>query len=449
MFEKGGFDVIIGNPPYVFGGNNGINSESKEFFKSNYVTGQGKVNLFTLFIEKSYVIMKEKGEFSFIIPNTFLRVTSYDDSRRFFIDNFEFRELADLGNDIFAGAVTSAIILIAKKQFPTNEKNVKIIKEIGNFNHTLLPINNIKSNNYIISTNTDFESQTVLNKMKKNSIDLIELSKEMIFGVVISKNIDELVFNYKEINMKPFLEGKDISSYLIKENNKFLKYIPEKLHRARTPEVFEVPEKLLVQRITGGKKPLKVAYDNQQHYNKESINNIILKSNIDYSHKFILTLLNSTLINWFYNKSFTNNSTLTVNISKEYLSQIPIAKINPLDQKEFESRADIMINRNIELNEVSTKLLRTLQRKFELESLPKKLESWYELTFAEFVKELSKKKIKLSLLEEAEWEDYFLKEQQKALALKQQITTTDQEIDKMVYELYGLTDEEIEIVENS
>ena len=102
-----------------------------------------------------------------------------------------------------------------------------------------------------------------------------------------------------------------------------------------------------------------------------------------------------------------------------------------------------------ELQEQSSKFQRTLQRKFEGLEINKKLESWYELTFAEFVKELGKKKIKLSLSEEAEWEDYFLQEQQKAIALKQQITTTDQEIDKMVYELYGLTDEEISIVENS
>jgi len=71
------------------------------------------------------------------------------------------------------------------------------------------------------------------------------------------------------------------------------------------------------------------------------------------------------------------------------------------------------------------------------------------LTYAEFVKELAKKKIKLSLSQEAEWEDYFSAEQQKAVALKTKIDQTDKEIDQMVYELYGLTEEEIKIVEAS
>ena len=64
------------------------------------------------------------------------------------------------------------------------------------------------------------------------------------------------------------------------------------------------------------------------------------------------------------------------------------------------------------------KLQRTLQRKFEIETLPKKLQDWYLLSFSDFTKELKKKKIKLSLSEEAEWEDYFLQEQQKVLELK-------------------------------
>ncbi len=449
IFAKGGFDVVIGNPPYVFGGNNGISNESKLYFKNKFITGQGKINLFTLFIEKSHKILKNNGEFAFIIPNTFLRVTSYDESRQFFVTNFQFRELADIGNDVFAGAVTSAIILIATKQKPDFSNYLKIIHEIGGNQFNLYPLESIAKNNYIISSTTDNKSQNIINKLKIDSFELIEISKEMIFGVVISKNLDELVFNFHEKEMKPFLEGKDISAYVIRNSNKFLKYIPEKLHRARTPKIFEVKEKLLVQRITGGKKPLKVAYDNSQYYNKESINNIILDENSNFEVKYILALLNSILINWFYNKTFTNDSTLTVNISKEYLSQIPIKKISLKQQQPFVEKADQMLSLNKELQEISEKFQRNLQREFSLETLSKKLQNWYELSFADFLKELAKAKINLSLSQKAEWEDYFLAEQKRALDCQSKVHTTDKEIDQMVYELYGLTEEEIEIVEKS
>jgi hypothetical protein len=69
------------------------------------------------------------------------------------------------------------------------------------------------------------------------------------------------------------------------------------------------------------------------------------------------------------------------------------------------------------------------------------------MSYAGFIKELSKKKIKLSLAQEAEWEEYFVQESQKAQALKAAIGATDKAIDRLVYALYGLTEEEIKIVE--
>ncbi len=115
----------------------------------------------------------------------------------------------------------------------------------------------------------------------------------------------------------------------------------------------------------------------------------------------------------------------------------------------FTEKANQILSLNKDLQEIVSKFQRTLQRKFNFDSLPKKLENWYELSFADFVKELAKKKVKLSLSEEAEWEGYFLQEQQKAVAIKNEIVATDKAIDKMVYELYGLSEEEISIVENS
>jgi hypothetical protein len=108
-----------------------------------------------------------------------------------------------------------------------------------------------------------------------------------------------------------------------------------------------------------------------------------------------------------------------------------------------------MISLNKELMEVSLKLQKSLLRKFNIEDLSKKLQNWYLLSYPEFIKELAKKKIKLSLSDEAEWETYFTTEAKKALDLKAQIDKTDKEIDQMVYKLYDLTDEEIKIVEQA
>jgi hypothetical protein len=203
----------------------------------------------------------------------------------------------------------------------------------------------------------------------------------------------------------------------------------------------------MVQRITGGSRPLKVAYDNAKLYNKESINNIILKDGSKFNAKFILLLLNSKLINWFYNNQFTNESTLTVNISKEYLSKIPVKQ--PSDQQLFITKADIMLSKNKELHTLKQSLLQLLTAKHGGLAVSKKLADWPSLSFKDFLKELEKAKVKLSLPEQSEWMQYFEAEKAKAAALQTLISQTDKEIDEMVYTLYGLTEEEIKIVEGT
>jgi type I restriction-modification system DNA methylase subunit len=445
IFKKGGFDVVIGNPPYVFGGNEGISQNEKTHFKDQYQTGKGKVNLFTLFIEKSFYLLKDKGAFSFIIPNTFLRVTSYDDSRRFFLSRFELTELADLGKDVFEGAVTTATILIALKNIPNDSSTTRIIKDFSG-ESSIAKLFDFKNAGHIITTNTNEGEIKIIQKLKRNP-SLGDYCKEMIFGVVITKNKDEIVSEEAKEGYKPFLEGKDISSYLIKPIHQYLNYKPELLHRARTKEVFEVSEKILIQRITGGDRPLKAAYDNQQYYNKESINNIILNESSGIKTKFILTLLNSKLINWFYTNQFTNKSELTVNLSKEYLSQIPLSI--PKDQLPFMTKADIMLAKTKELQELKQHLLQLLQSNFPSVQVNKKLEQWPSLYYADFLKELSKQRIKSALPQQAEWMNYFEEQKTKANAIKTMIEATDKEIDRMVYELYDLTEEEIKIVEGA
>jgi hypothetical protein len=163
-----------------------------------------------------------------------------------------------------------------------------------------------------------------------------------------------------------------------------------------------------------------------------------------------MTILNSNLITWIF-RNFINpeQGKAMAQVKRGHLIELPITNIDKINQQPFIEKADLMLSLNKELQDVSSKFQRTLQRKFELTDLPKKLQDWYLLSYGEFIKELGKKKIKLSLSQEAEWEDYFSEEQQKALALKQQIDTTDKEIDQMVYALYGLTEEEIAIVEKS
>jgi uncharacterized coiled-coil DUF342 family protein len=108
-----------------------------------------------------------------------------------------------------------------------------------------------------------------------------------------------------------------------------------------------------------------------------------------------------------------------------------------------------MLDKNKKLQEKINKFIKRLNSSFEIEKLSKKLESFYNLEFSEFIKELKKKKVELSLKDQDEWEDYFDSYKKEILELKSEIDSCDKEIDEMVFELYGLDEGERGVVLNS
>jgi hypothetical protein len=170
----------------------------------------------------------------------------------------------------------------------------------------------------------------------------------------------------------------------------------------------------------------------------------IESSSEEMSLGFLLCVINSNLINYYFSNSF-----IDYNIKPKYLEQIPIVEINKESQLPFIAKADIMLAKNKESQELKQQLLQLLQSNFPEMQLSKKLEQWPSLSFAELLKELGKQKIKPTLPQQSEWMNYFDQQKAKALALQTIIDTTDAAIDAMVYALYGLTEEEIKIVEGN
>jgi hypothetical protein len=170
---------------------------------------------------------------------------------------------------------------------------------------------------------------------------------------------------------------------------------------------------------------------------------------IPTNSKALLAILNSNLVWYFLTSICVVRSGGYIEVKPQYFEQIPIPDIEINLEYPLAAKAESNIKSTKVLQDVSQKFQRTLERKYALTELTKKLQDWYLLSYAEFIKELEKKKIKLSLSEEAEWETYFSIEAKKALELKTHIEKTDKEIDQMVYALYELTEDEIKVVEAS
>ena len=240
------------------------------------------------------------------------------------------------------------------------------------------------------------------------------------------------------------VRGKHVFPFILKWENEYVSY-GSWLAEPRNPKFFTGP-RIFIRQIPG-KEKLYCAYTEDDYIVDQSAYIIKPKSDDVENFRSLECILNSKLIFWYYRNQNNEFDTLFPKIKSGEIKVLPIRSVT-LD-KNLAEQADLMLSLNQQLQELTSKFIRTLQRKFEIDKLSKKLENWHELTYAEFIKELAKKKIKMSLGEESEWEAYFLAEQTKAQQLMLQIEHTDSEIDQMVYKLYDLTDDEIAIIEAS
>ena len=164
--------------------------------------------------------------------------------------------------------------------------------------------------------------------------------------------------------------------------------------------------------------------------------------------KYLLALLNSTLYTYVVQQKMITNEQAFPQILMTDLENLRIPII-PIDQQQpFIALADKMLTLSGDLQQKVSRFLRRIRETYNLEKTTATLETFYTLSFSDFVKELGKQKVKLTLVQKGELEDYFNAYQAECQSLKTAIATTDREIDQMVYALYGLTDEEVKVMEN-
>lgn len=444
IFANGGFDIVVGNPPYVSA--EYISEIDKTFYEKNYYSAYGRQNLYIIFYEKAINLLKENGNLGFITPYTILKNMYYKEIREYILKNTSILEIIDFkGITVFQDAGVDSIILLLKKE-KRIEYDIKYINNIKAFETQVYDINLFKSSQ--ITEKDDLSIQFSKNEKLLNKIlghkDNLKLKEIIDFkqGIITGGNKNFLV-SEKLANCEKVLTGTDFNRYKLFDSNQYIIYDIEKLHRPRKREIFESKEKILLRQT--GAFPI-CMLDTNQYFTLDTVHNGILKQE-NFNIKYILSLLNSKFIKFIYENLINESGKIFAQVKIIYIDELPIKNIPLEKQQPFIEKADKMLFLNKELQDLSQKFQRMLLRKFDLEKLSTKLQEWYLLDFSDFIKELKRLKIKLSLSQESEWEEYFLEEKSKAIAVDSEIKNTDKEIDSMVYKLYDLTDEEIKIIE--
>lgn len=459
IFAKGGFDVVIGNPPYGAK----VSKMDMNHFIEKYRHG-GLNNVFSdtyvsFYIVGLSVLLKNNGILGFIAPNTWRLVGNGVEFRKFLTNtNFSILKIIQHTEKVFADATVDVDTLIIQNIKDNSKTNIIVGNLNANFfEHEILQ-STLNNQEYINLSLTDFiyelkykiESNSLKAKQLfdiKNGVKPYEVGKgkpAQTKEILLSKPFTSEV--KVDESFTPLIGGSSFNKYqLLWSNDYWIKY-GEWLAAPRSKDIFDAKEKLIF-RQTSDK--ILGMYITDGFVMRNNTHILLTKNANNIDLKYALSLFNSKLINYYYQLINPEKGEALAEVKAFHLENLPLKKIDPESQIPFISKANLMLTLNKDLLTKSQKFQRTIQRKFDLEDLPKKLQDWYNLSYSEFIKELAKKKIKLSLSDEAEWEDYFTQESKKALDLKAQIDATDKAIDDMVYGLYGLTNEEIATVENN
>lgn len=448
--EKGGFDVIVGNPPYGVS----FNEIEKKYLQSKY----GNIpdfEIYIFFIELyRFLLKKDGGYLSYIFPNTFLSNLFGKEYRKNLISVNTITNITDLSCDTtFEDASVRSCIFTfrKKKEHYTTRFNTIVDKNIVN-KFTIsknIMLKNIE--NLLSLFHQSAKEKKIIKKLllSKKINEFCEVSQGLIpydkYRGHDENTIKNRIWNStycKDSTYRKELKGEDIRRYFLLWNgNTWISY-GNWLAAPREQKYFVNP-RILVREITSNR--LNAVYTEEEYYNTPSIINII-SSKINL--KLLLGIVNSNLIGWYHNKTSPKaQKGLFPKILVNDIRNIPVSIGNVKKQKTIIDLVDVMLTKNKELQEISDKFYNLLTGDFKDIKINASLANWYDLEWIGFTDVLKKQKIHLTGTLKDDWYDRFNRLSQQAKTIKLTLDTTDKQIDSMVYELYDLTNDEIKVIE--
>jgi type I restriction-modification system DNA methylase subunit len=405
IVATGGFDAVIGNPPYGAE----LSFEPKNYIAKYFQTTQYKFDSFAFFIEKGINLLARKGLLGYIVPNTWLDTKTFSRLRKFILKNCDVQQVVNLGHGVFQAQIDTALLFVKK------ERNNKSVVQVIDASNSKEEENRIQSpyriftipqdlwerdNEFRFNVYTDPKESRLFQKVSRSSIQLGEITESS--QGLIPYNTRELssknpyISNQKSgINWKPFLDrGACISRYSLEWNGLYINY-GKWLYTPNQPKYYE-NEKILIQRHRNPslQRRIVATFDKDRYYFKDNLCCLISVNDCHYDLRYILGIINSALLNTFYKKNFTE-----VSLNPIYLRQLPIHAINFSDPAE---------------KALHDKMVALVERMLDLH---KQKQAAKSDTTSERV--------------------------------EREINVMDEKIDALVYELYGLTKEEIKIAEGT
>jgi len=403
-----GFDVLIGNPPY--GGV--ISPSEQQYFLNHYVKQDTQKDLYLLFMEKYQFLLKSNALLGIIISNTWLQSVTYRKIRQYLTNSYRWLRILHLPEKVFKAVVDTHVLIFQKATLKPKKSNIFIIDifSSGKLSKShQLSQREIPRDGNPINVVAPSAYQHLFRKIKKSSVNLEQVCNVYNGVKPFEKgkgNPAQTEQTMKEkpfvksgpqpsANWSPLLRGSLISKYQILWNqNHWILYGPW-LAAPRDPRIFQASSKIMVRQTADSI----IATLVESGFIARNNIHILLSKDPDYNLRYILGLMNSSLMDFSYSFMNPEKGEALAEVKKRHVEELPIHTIdfnNPNDKAKHD------------------RMVKLVERMLDLHK---------KLAAAKVPAEKTR--------------------------IQRQINTTDNQIDKLVYQLYNLTPEEIAIIEQS
>ena len=426
----GGFDIIIGNPPYGAK----LTEEERNYLKKKF--SSGTTDTASLFMEQAKNLLSKDGCHGFIIPKTFLYNSNWSATRKKFLDGII--GLIDCGKPWKDVKYEMAIYIYkpnSSESFYMNGTRQKSLLFYDN------KIEKTCLNKFgIILTGINPKEVELGNKM---------LNSEKLDDNVISnvRGINRKGVTEKRIGNR-VLNGKQIQRFYTNGEEGFIENKHIKSNNARVKKDSILAQNLVahIQNPTDHLKITATIPLEQDFVILEKVNQItIIKNKI--SPYFVLGLLNSKLINWYVYRFLVSKAIRTIGFDRPITERIPFIAKN---QSSIETIVKKLLKLYPKFVEKKDNFVVHLRAEYKLKKITEKIGKFYELDGMKIFDEIKKCDGKSkSASEQGEWFKYFKKEKDETQNQLLIIKNLESELNQEVYKIFDLTEDEIESVETT
>ncbi len=343
IMRAGGFDAIVGNPPYGAQ----FSDAEKIYIREKFESYRYKYDSYIYFIERALELLKSGGYVSFITPEVWLKLENSEPLRRFIFGRAAFERLKVCGENVFAQAVVNTIVFVLRAGEQASKIEVEKENEKWIIPSEVWRESNILAIDYRLKPGI----YTVVRKIKNHSSALSNYG-EAIQGITAYdkyRGQDPALIKRRGYHFDhehddtcgKWLAGMDVSRYMLNWSGEWLSYGPW-LGAPRDPRFFDGP-RLLFREIPGERKRIQATIADETFYHGHSVTPFKMKDSVKVDLRYLLGIANSKLVSWHGGLTLSNfGKDIFPKLNPQDIKDLPVPNINLSNPAEKKQHDDIV-----------------------------------------------------------------------------------------------------------